>query len=156
MDSPSFAKLRAEPQTIFMRGLRQRAAAKKKPVAVLVGHPWHYRGMQDKIDGNLRGLLLDVKTWADEGLMDSAVAAGYYRDGGNAEMAYKALREETGGKVDVWTYAWVPNSVDDFKRDFDLAQRVGAKQMLLWEADYIDDRGNAAELKSAMSARAKS
>jgi hypothetical protein len=155
-DDPRWVKLRAEPQTIFMRDLHQRAAAKNKPVAVLVGHPWHYRGLQDRIDGNLRGLLLDVKTWADEGLIDSAVAAGYYRDGGNAEMAYRALREETGGKVDVWTYAWVPNSVDDFRRDFELAQRVGAKQMLLWEADYIDDRANAAELKAAMSARAKS
>jgi len=27
----------------------------------------------DKIDGNLRGLLLDVNAWAREGLMDSAV-----------------------------------------------------------------------------------
>ena len=32
-----------------------------------------------------------------------------------------------------------------------LARRVGTRQMLLWEADYIDDRPNAAELKAAMS-----
>ena len=54
----------------------------------MVGHPYHYRGHIDRIDGNLRGLLLDVKTWADEGLMDAALAAGYYRDGGTPELAY--------------------------------------------------------------------
>jgi len=27
--------------------------------------------------------------------------------------------------------------------------------MLFWEADYIDDRGNAAELKKAMTARSR-
>jgi hypothetical protein len=32
---------------------------------------------------------------------------------------------------------------------------LGAKQILFWEADYIDDRPNAAELKAAMSAKAK-
>ena len=150
-------RVRAEPQTVFMREARKLIRARKKdlPLAVMVGHPWHYRGTGDKIDGSLRGLLLDLKTWANEGLMDHAVAAGYYRDGGNAEMAYNALREETGGKVDVWTYAWVPNSVDEFERDYQLAKKVGAKQMLLWEADYIDLRQSAAELKAAMSTRAR-
>jgi hypothetical protein len=119
----------------------------------MVGHPWHYRGTVDKIDGNLRGLLLDVSTWAKEGLMDNAIAAGYYRDGGNASKAYKALREETGGNVDVWYYGWVPNSVAEFDRDFAEAKSLGAKQILYWEADYIDDRPNAAELKKAMSAK---
>jgi hypothetical protein len=154
-DDERWIRVRAEPQTTFMRELRTRVAKhpRKIPLSVMVGHPWHYRGLGDKIDGNLRGLLLDVSTWAKEGLMDAAIAAGYYRDGGNAELAYKALREETGGKVDVWTYAWVPQSVADFDHDFDLAQRVGAKQILFWEADYIDDRTNAAELKQAMSAK---
>ena len=41
----------------------------------MVANPWQYRGNMDKIDGNLHGLLLDVNTWAREGLMDSAVAA---------------------------------------------------------------------------------
>src|SRR5206468_10922899 len=121
----------------------------KLPVAVMVGHPWHYRGAVDKIDGNLRGLLLDVTTWAREGLMDTAVAAGYYRDGGNAELAYRALQKETEGKVDVWTYAWVPQNVADFEATLATARNVGAKQILFWEADYIDDRPNAAELKAA-------
>ena len=90
--------------------------------------------------------------------MDAAVAAGYYREGGNATMAYRALRDETGGasgKVDVWYYGWVPQTVADFQRDTAAAREVGASQILYWEADYIDDRPNAAELKAAMSAEAK-
>jgi len=153
---PRWVRTRTKPQTLFMRDVRRLVRKTKPiPVAVMVGHPWHYRGTGDKIDGNLRGLLLDVTAWAEEGLMDAAVAAGYYRDGGTAEMAYKSLREATGGKVDVWFYGWVPDSVADFERDFGLAVRLGAKQMLLWEADYIDGRANAAELKSAMAAKAR-
>jgi hypothetical protein len=145
-DDDRWVRTRAEPQTIFMRGVREllKSDAKKRPLAVMVGHPWHFRG-----------LLLDVKTWADEGLVDSIVAAGYYRDGGSAEMAYKALRDETGGKLDVWAYAWVPNDIAEFDRDYDLAQRLSAKRILYWEADYIDVRPNADQLKAAMNRRAK-
>jgi hypothetical protein len=152
-----WVRLRAQPQTEFMRSVRELVSSQKRamPVAVMVGHPWHYRGSMDKIDGNLRGLLLDVRTWANERLMDAAVAAGYYRDGGTAEMAYRALKQETGGSVDVWSYAWVPQSVGDFQRDFTVAQNLGAKEMLFWEADYIDDRANAAELKKAMTGSAR-
>jgi hypothetical protein len=56
--------------------------------------------------------------------------------------------------VDVWYYGWVPQGVADFERDYSAAKELGAKQMLFWEADYIDDRPNAAELKKAMSAKA--
>lgn len=148
-----WVQARATPQTQFMREARQLVRKRRgaMPLAVLVGHPWHYRGEMDPIDGNLRGLLLDVRTWAREGLIDAAVAAGYYRPGGNAEAAYRALRAETEQKIDVWTYAWVPSTVAQFKEDSALARRVGARQILLWEADYIDDRPNAAELKAAMS-----
>ncbi len=146
-----WVRVRAEPQTLFMREVRKTT---RLPIAVMVGHPWHYRGMMDKIDGNLRGLLLDVGTWANEGLMDHAVAAGYYRDGGDATKVYRALKDETHGKVDVWTYEWVPRSVAEFSSACDVADTVGAKQILFWEADYIDDRANAAELKAAMQARA--
>jgi hypothetical protein len=146
---------RCEPQTLFMRDARKLTAARKKPLAVMVGHPWHYRGELNKIDGNPRGLLLDVAAWAREGLMDSAVAAGYYRDGGTPAQAYEALKKETDGRVDVWSYAWVPQNPADFGRDFQLAQSEGANQILFWEADYIDDRPNAAELKSVMSAKAR-
>ena len=152
-----WVRLRAQPQTEFMRAARRLVRAQKRPVplAVMVGHPWHYRGNLDKIDGSLHGLLLDVNTWAREGLMDSAVAAGYYRDGGTPESAWRALQKETDGKVDVWTYAWVPQNVAEFERDFTLARQLGARQILFWEADYIDDRPQAAELKAAMSRRAK-
>jgi hypothetical protein len=140
-----------------MRDARTLVRSKKPaaPLVTMVGHPWHYRGMVDRIAGSLKGLLLDVKTWADEGLMDATLAAGYYRDGGTPEMAWRALRDETGGKVDVWTYAWVPQNVGDFERDANLASSLGAKHVLFWEADYIDDRANASELKAAMSKRAK-
>lgn len=151
-----WVRLRAEPQTEFMRLARQVARSQNRPVplAVMLGHPWHYRGLINRIDGNLRGLLLDATAWAREGLMDAAVPAGYYRDGGTPEMAYQALKKETEGKVDVWSYAWVPQTPGDFQRDFTLAQRLGAKQILFWEADYIDDRAKAAELKVLMSRHA--
>ena len=71
------------------------------------------------------------------------------------EMAYQALAKETEGKVDVWTYAWVPQNVGEFQQDFDLARRVTAKQILFWEADYIDDRAQAAEIKTIMSQHAR-
>lgn len=156
-DDERWVRLRAEPHTMFMRELRKLVdahAARGLPIAALVGHPWHYRGLQDPIDGNLRGLLLDVKAWADEGLIDAVVAAGYYRAGGSAARAYRALAEETGGKVDVWYYAWVPQSVDEFDAQYNEARSLGAKRMLFWEADYIDDRAEAAALKAAMSAKA--
>jgi uncharacterized lipoprotein YddW (UPF0748 family) len=156
-DDERWVRLRAEPQTQFMRGVRElvNRQPKRIPIAVMVGHPWHYRGLQDPIDGNLRGLLLDVTTWANEGLIDAATPAGYYRTGGNATKALEALRAETNGKVDLWYYGWVPNTPEDFTHDFDAAQSLGAKRMLFWEADYIDDRPNAAALKQAMSAKAK-
>lgn len=147
-------QIRAEPQTEFMRDVRRLAKRRKLPVAVMVGHPWHYRGLMDKIAGNLSGLLLDVRTWAREGLVDSFVAAGYYRDGGNAELAFKALQQEAEGKADIWTYAWVPSSVADAEQSFAIADKMAAKQILFWEADYIDDRTNAADLKNLMKSRA--
>lgn len=151
-----WVQVRAEPQTIFMRAARQllRDRRGSLPLAVLVSQPWQYRGQMDPIDGNLRGLLLDVRIWAREGLMDAAVAAGYYRPGGNAEAAYRALRSETERKVDVWTYAWVPRTVEEVRDDAAIAHRVGAHEILFWEADYIDDRPNAAALKAAMYALA--
>jgi hypothetical protein len=151
-DANDFQK-RAEPQTIFMRDVSKYLRKHKLPIAVMVAHPWHYRGLMDKIDGNLRGLLLDVSTWAKEGLVDSAVAAGYYRDGGNAETATKALRTETGGKVDVWLYQWVPKSVAEFSEQVALAKKVGCSQILHWEADYIEGAGK--DLTDAMAARSK-
>jgi hypothetical protein len=63
------------------------------------------------------------------------------------------LQKETEGKVDVWTYAWVPSSVAELDGTFAVAEKVGTKQILFWEADYIDDRANAADLKQRMKRR---
>jgi hypothetical protein len=152
-----WVRVRAEPQTLFMRKVRELVDKRPKrvPIAVMVGHPWHYRGLQDPIDGNLRGLLLDVTTWANERLMDAAIPAGYYRAGGNATKAFEALRAETNGKVDLWYYAWVPNTPEEFTHEFDAASGLSARRMLFWEADYIDDRAAAPALKKAMSLKAK-
>jgi uncharacterized lipoprotein YddW (UPF0748 family) len=150
-----WVSVRAEPQTEFMRSVRRLVSTQKRPLPVtaLVAHPWHYRGEQNKIDGNLRGLLLNLKVWAREGLIDAVVAAGYYRDGGTPESAWCALKEETEGTVDVWAYAWVPQTVAQVEAEVLLAKKLGAKQILFWEADYIDDRPNAAALKQAMFTR---
>ena len=93
----------------------------------MVGHPWHYRGMLDQIDGNLRGLLLDVPTWAREGLIDSAVAAGYYRDGGTPTKAFACTEEETAASS---TSGPTPGSRKrrEFTRDFDPRARLGANK----------------------------
>lgn len=143
---------RAEPHTAFMRGVRKLADAKRPgmPVIALVAHPWCYRGAGDKIDGNLRGLLLDVPTWAKEGLVDAVVAAGYYTGGGTPEMAWEALRKEADGPCGVWYFGWVPNTPEEFLRDAAATRKLGAQQLLLWEADYIDARPNRTELQELM------
>ena len=148
----AWVRYRAEPHTDFMRSVKQlvKSARSGIPVSVMVAHPWDYRGLEGKIDGNLRGMLLDVTAWAREGLADEFVAAGYYRDGGTPELAYQSLKEETEGKASVWFYAWVPNTIADFKRDFASAENIGAKQILFWEADYIDGRENKKELQEIM------
>jgi uncharacterized lipoprotein YddW (UPF0748 family) len=137
-----WVRYRAQPHTDFMRQVRtltKNKRSKSLPISVLVAHPWMYRGEKHKIDGSLRGLLLDVAAWADEGLIDEAVPAGYYLDGGDAERAYQAIKEETRGKVPIAFYGWVPRSKQQFLADVQAAQRVGAQHILLWEADYIDD-----------------
>jgi uncharacterized lipoprotein YddW (UPF0748 family) len=142
-----WVRFRVEPHTQFMRGVRKLAREKRPaglPITVLVGHPWLYRGNKDKIAGNLQGLLLDVGEWAEEGLIDEAVPAGYYLPGGNAEQAYEALRAETRGKVPVAMFCWVPGSGQQFLSDFRGAERIAAKHMLFWEADYIDGLERAA------------
>lgn len=150
-----WVRFRAEPHTGFVRAARRLISEKRPglPLTAMVANPWCYRGMKDKIDGSLRGLLLDVATWAQEGLIDGAVATGYYLEG-NAESACAALREETGGKIDVWYFGWVPSTPDEFLNDFQTAQRLGVKQILFWEGDYIDGKPNKAELQAIMSQHA--
>jgi hypothetical protein len=138
-----------------MRSVRQLTNAKRPrlPVAVIVQHPWSYRGDNPKYADNLQGLLLDVATWADEGLVDAAVAAGYYAadSGGTPELAYDYLKKLTGGKIDIWTYAWVPTTVDEFRSGLEIACQLGARQILYWEADYIDNNPRKTELQRIMS-----
>jgi hypothetical protein len=140
-DDPRWVLCRAEPRTQLMRQIRKLARHhhKRLPVAVLVGHPWCYRGLGDKIAGNLNGLLLDLATWAREGLIDAASPAGYFRDGGSTEQAVRSVKEETRGKVDIWPYEWIPKTAEEFKSQAARARSLGADHILLWEADYLDD-----------------
>lgn len=138
-----WVKVRAEPVTEFMRSVRAEVK-KHKGVrfAAMVHHRWGYRGRPEEgaVDGSLRGILCDVRTWAREGLVDEMVAAGYYTGGGTPESGYRDIEEETEGRVPLWLYCWVPNTPEEFERDLALARKVGARQMLFWEADYIDTR----------------
>jgi uncharacterized lipoprotein YddW (UPF0748 family) len=153
-----WVKFRAEPHTQFMAGVRKLARAKrpKLPVAVLVQHPWSYRGDNPKYADNLQGMLLDVETWAKDGWIDAAIAAGYYapNSGGTQELAYDYLEKLTGGKIDIWMYTQVPNSPEAFTASYDKARALGAKHILFWEADYIDNFANKAEIQKAMTERA--
>ena len=135
-----WVKYRTLGSTIFMRQAAQLIRENKPDlkISIMVQNPWSYRGFGDKIDGALNGLCLDVETWAGEKLIDSAVPAGYYRDGGNAKLAYSHLKDLTHGQVDIWLYRWMPRSLDDFNDCIDEANSLGAKQILFWEADYID------------------
>lgn len=149
-----WVRLRAEPQTLFMRDAHAliRQQRRRLLIAVLVQHPWGYRGSptDTPYKDNLRGLLLDTPTWAKEGLMDAVVAAGYYRPGGTPEAAYDAVRQETGGRVPVWLFGWI-GSRDQFLADVQLAKRLGAPQLLLWESDYIGLPPAQGPLVKAMS-----
>jgi hypothetical protein len=140
-DDPRWVRFRAEPRTEFMRRVRKLARAHRKslPISVLVANPWCYRGLGDKIAGNLNGLLVDIGTWAREGLIDAASPAGYFRGGGSTEEACRALKDETAGKIEIWPYEWVPKSPEEFAAQAARARSLGAEHILFWEADYLDD-----------------
>jgi uncharacterized lipoprotein YddW (UPF0748 family) len=150
-----WVRLRAEPQSEFMRLAHDLIKAKSNSLVIsfMGHHPWSYRGMTPSINGNLNGLLLDVRTWAQEGWIDEAVAAGYYTDGGTPEMAYGYMRELVGEYCPVWQYNWVPVNTQQFQESVKLAARHGAPQILYWESDYIDlpDRMHDEQLNAAMS-----
>ncbi|MBN1345660.1 MAG: family 10 glycosylhydrolase [Phycisphaerae bacterium] len=139
-DDEQWVRIRAEPQTVFMRQAHAliKKTNSKMAISAMVHNPWGYRGRPDDTPykDNLYGLLLDTRAWADEGLIDEIVAAGYYRSGGNAELAYQAMKKETGGKLPVWLFGWI-GSADQFRGDTRLAEKLGAPQLLLWESDYI-------------------
>jgi len=149
-----WVRWRAEPQTIFMREAHAliKQTDPQLPLSALVHHPWAYRGSptDTPYDGNLRGLLVDLTTWAREGLIDEVVAAGYYRPGGTPEAAWRSIQEETEGRVAVWLFGWI-GSPEQFHADVQLAERLGAPQLLLWESDYIGLPPGNALLVQAMS-----
>ena len=157
-DDPRWVQVRAEPRTEFMRGIRKLARARKKPlpISVLVANPWCYRGLGDKIAGNLKGMLLDVPTWAREGLIDAACPAGYFKGGGSTEEACRALEKETFGKIEIWPYEWAPKTPEEFALQAARARSLGAKHILFWEGDYFDDpeAGAREALAAAMSSQA--
>jgi len=135
-----WVRVRGLPQTIFMREAH-RAIKEQSPrcvISAMVQHPWSYRGgpTDTPYADNLRGLLVDTRTWARAGLIDEIVAAGYYREGGTPEKAYRVIKEETEGRVPVWLFGWI-RSPEEFATDVALAQTLGAPQLLLWESDYI-------------------
>lgn len=150
---------RAEPQTQFMREAHRliKRHGRKVPIAVLVHNPWGYRGAPTDTPyaDNLRGLLLDVSTWAHEGLIDEAVAAGYYRSGGTPELAYHALEKDVAGKAKLWLFGWI-TSKDQFQADVKLAESLGASQLLLWESDYVGWPPDKQDLVDAMKSYAES
>jgi uncharacterized lipoprotein YddW (UPF0748 family) len=152
-------QFRAEPRTEFMRRVRKLARQRKKslPISVLVANPWCYRGLGDRIADNLKGMLLDVRTWAREGLIDAAAPAGYFKGGGSTEEAYRALKQETGGRIEIWPYEWAPKSPQEFATQAGRARALGARQILFWEGDYFDDPEAPAReaLAKAMTAEPK-
>jgi len=98
-------------------------------------------------------LLVDTRTWAREGLLDGVVAAGYYRPGGTPEGVWRALQEETEGRTPVWLFGWI-RSPEEFAADVQLAGKLGAPQLLLWESDYIGLPPENEALVKAMEAYA--
>ena len=55
------------------------------------------------------------------------------------KLAYEHLKKLTGGKIDIWLFAWVPTNAESFRSSLESARKLGAKQILYWEADYIDN-----------------
>ena len=147
---PRWVRVRVEPQTVFMRAVRElvRSQASQCVISVMVHCRFGYRGKDTPYDGSLRGLLLDLPTWAEESLIDEVVAAGYYRPGGSAELAYHEMVQATGGKARVWIYGWL--NQNSFRQSVELAEKLGASQVLLWESDYVGLPPASADFVKAM------
>jgi uncharacterized lipoprotein YddW (UPF0748 family) len=153
-----WVRYRAEPQTIFMREARKliKGKSERLSISVMGAHPWYYRWPGMLVTrGNLHGMLLDTETWAGERLMDEIVPNGNYADGttGTPEKAYASNKREVGDRCNVWLYWWVPPDVEDFRKSIAVAESLGARQILYWESNYIDNpdrQADAKELAKAM------
>jgi uncharacterized lipoprotein YddW (UPF0748 family) len=154
-----WVRFRAEPQTLFMRAVRHLVDARSSdlPIAIMGHHPWGYRGATPHVNGNLHGLLLDVESWAREGLINAAVASGYFSPhvpGGTPQKAYTYQADQIGDSSDAWLYCWVPTTAEDFHTSIRMAADLGAPQILYWESDYLDQpqrAPHADELRTAMA-----
>ena len=147
-------KIRVEPQTIFMHDAAAmiRKANPKMPITALVHHPWGHRGgpTETPYKDCRSGLLLDVRRWAADRLVDEFIPAGYYRNDGNAEKACRWLQEETQGKARVGVFGWIA-SPDQFAGDIQLVQKLGSPELLLWESDYLGLPPAKADLVGVMA-----
>lgn len=151
-----WVRFRAEPQTQFMREAHKLIKGKNAslPISFMGHHPGSLRGATPHVNGNLYGLLLDVRQWAEEQLIDEVVAAGYYAEGSNtnADTAYAYMKDLVGDRCAIWLYNWVPVNREQFDESIKTAERLGTPQILYWESDYIDlpDRIDDRELAAAM------
>ena len=145
-DDERWLQFRCEPQTTFMQAAHRLIKRKDAalPIAMMGHHPWSFRGDGTaRINGNRHGLLLDVARWAKDGLIDEVVAAGYFTKGGTPEKAYAYLKKKVGNHCRIWHYAWVPASMQEFDASLKTAAKLGARQILYWESDYIDSPSRA-------------
>ena len=73
----------------------------------------------------------------------------------DTEKAYGYCHTEVGEHCKVWLYWGLPPTVKNFTKGVEMAKKVGAKQLLFWESDYMDlpERASDAEkLTKAMAA----
>ena len=73
-----------------------------------------------------------------------------FRDRRSSSLSRGQHRQNVLRRADAHCDVGVRGHAADVRAEHD--PRLGAKRMLFWEADYIDDRLNADALKRAMSA----
>ena len=62
---------------------------------------------------------------------------------------------QSNDEADVWFYAWLSGDPQAFVRDVTLAHGLGARHMLLWEADYIDGVADKETVQRVMRSHAE-
>lgn len=146
--------VRSRPITEFMRDVRK--VAKNKKIIAMTWHPYSYRGILQydftpetepwlcmmkghTYAGSKEGVLCDIQTWASEKLVDAITLAGNYVKDSTPEQALNYLDKMVGDKVEKHAYFWIPDNVGKFEKDVMLAQKYNIDEILLWEADYIDE-----------------
>lgn len=171
---PRWVDVRSEPITGYMRGIRAMLNSRERniPLIAMVQHPWSYRGLLPehinadtperylKMSGNTykgakEGLLCDIKRWSEENLTDKIITAGYYCRGGTPQKAIGWLTEQVRDSAAApIAYFWIPGSAEALRADAEIAAGFGIRELLLWEADYIDNPEPAARKQIAADIRA--